>query len=257
MPPRRSRIPLLEFDSDPRGVIEPREVIKPARVPTRCIFTWFGEVIRELRRRGARVVARSGSEDGPNPVWAIRFRGRPLAVMHAGVGGAKAGGFLDEAIAHGCRKFIAVGGAGSLRRDLLHGALVIPTAAIRDEGLSYHYLPASREVRPDPQAVRALEATLRRHGIPYRLGKTWTTDAIFRETRGKVKRRAAEGCLTVEMEAASMMAVAKFRRVPFGQLLYRGDDVSGTEWDRKGMGARGHGGRMRLFELAAEACLRL
>ena len=63
--------------------------------------------------------------------------------------------------------------------------------------------------------------------MPFVTGKTWTTDGLYRETRGKVDRRVAEGCLTVEMEAAAFFAVAAFRGVSFGQLLYAGDDLSG------------------------------
>jgi uridine phosphorylase len=71
-----------------------------------------------------------------------------------------------------------------------------------------------------------------------------------------VKLRRSEGCLTVEMEAAAFFAVAKFRGVTFGQILYGGDDVSGCDWDgRKWQGRRDI--REALFRLAAEACLLL
>ena len=90
--------------------------------------------------------------------------------------------------------------------------------------------------------------------MPYVTAKTWTTDAIYRETRGKVERRAAEGCVTVEMEAAALFAVAAFRGVRLGQLLYAGDDLSGDAWDARGWDAHAEG-RELLFRLAAEACL--
>ena len=90
--------------------------------------------------------------------------------------------------------------------------------------------------------------------VPYVLGKTWTTDAIFRETPAKVQLRRSEGCLTVEMEAAAFFAVAQFRGVIFAQMLYGGDDVSGAEWDARGWNKR-ISVRERLFWLAAEACL--
>ena len=99
--------------------------------------------------------------------------------------------------------------------------------SVRDEGTSYHYLPASREVAPSADAIEAMVSTLDAHGIPHVLGKTWTTDGIYRETLDKVRRRVAEGCLTVEMEAAAFFAVARFRGVSFGQMLYAGDDLSG------------------------------
>ena len=86
------------------------------------------------------------------------------------------------------------------------------------------------------------------------LGKTWTTDAFYRETSAKVRLRKEEGCLTVEMEAAAFFAVACFRGVDFAQLLYGGDDVSGETWDSRDWVNR-HSARESLFWLAAEACL--
>ena len=167
-----------------------------------------------------------------------------------------AAGFLEELIARGCRKFIACGGAGVLNREIAVGHIIVPSAAIRDEGTSYHYLPPAREVEATPAAVAAIEAVLTRNKHNYLVAKTWTTDAIYRETVDKIKRRREEGCLAVEMEAAAFFAVAKFRGVAFGQILYGGDDISGTEWDSRHWD-RQVCVREQLFWLAAEACLRL
>jgi uridine phosphorylase len=167
-----------------------------------------------------------------------------------------AGAAVEQAVALGCRKFVACDGAGVLDREIQVGHLVVPTSAIRDEGTSYHYLPPGREVRPSPEAVRAIETVLTRHRIPYLLAKTWTTDGIFRETRAKTALRKAEGCLTVEMEAASMFAVAQFRAVPFGQVLYGGDNLDGEQWDKRAWQDRWTV-RERLIGLAAEACLEM
>jgi nucleoside phosphorylase len=60
----------------------------------------------------------------------------------------------------------------------------------------------------------------------------------------------------VEMEAAGMMAVAQYRQVAFGQVLYGGDDLSGAEWDHRGWQSRADV-RQSLFWLAAQAVLRL
>jgi uridine phosphorylase len=140
--------------------------------------------------------------------------------------------------------------------SLTVGHLIVPTSAVRDEGTSYHYLPPSREVAADPHAVAVIEQTLQRHGVAYVTGKTWTTDAIYRETPEKIKRRRAEGCLAVEMEASALFAVAQFRGVTLGQILYGGDDVSGLEWDGRGWDKQ-RAVREKLFWLAAEAALEL
>ena len=117
-------------------------------------------------------------------------------------------------------------------------------------------MPPSREVHPLPEAVAAIERVLERHKIPYVVGKTWTTDAFYRETPDKIRLRRDEGCLTVEMEAAAFFAVARFRNVLFGQMLYSGDDVSGEDWDSRDWVKR-VSVREKLFWLAAEACLEL
>jgi uridine phosphorylase len=140
--------------------------------------------------------------------------------------------------------------------DVALGHVIVPTSAVREEGTSYHYLPPSRTAEPTTAAVDAIVETAERHGVPHVRGATWTTDALYRETKGKVDARVAEGCLTVEMEAAAFFAVAAFRGVTFGQVLYAGDDLSGEAWDQRGWDEH-TSGRDTLFRIAAEAVLRL
>jgi uridine phosphorylase len=196
------------------------------------------------------------SEIGPVPVYELDYRGERLALVHPGVGAPLAVAFTEELIARGVRAFVACGGAGVLVPDVALGHVVVPTAAVRDEGTSYHYLPAARTAAPSPGALAAIIATLAAREVPYVTGSTWTTDALYRETRSKIERRVREGCLTVEMEAAAFFAVAAFRSVEFGSLLYAGDDLSGEQWDHRGWFEH-MSGREALFHLAAESVLRL
>ena len=105
-----------------------------------------------------------------------------------------------------------------------------------------------------PKALNVLRSTLTARGVPFVSSRTWTTDAPYRETQAVIDARRAEGCLTVEMEAASLLAVAQFRRVLLGQILYAGDDLSGEHRDRRDWQSRQEI-RGNLFWLAAEACL--
>jgi uridine phosphorylase len=250
-------IPILEFDPADDAVLDPHKLIDRIEMPEHCVVCFFQDVIARLVEvEGARVLAHQRSEIGLHPVYDIEFKGRRVAFFHPGVGAPLAAGLLEEVIALGGRKFIACGGAGVLDGEIAVGHVVVPTAAIRDEGTSYHYLPPGHEVSPSSGAVAALERTLQAHNVAYVTGKTWTTDAIYRETRAKVARRRAEGCLTVEMEAASFFAVAQFRNVAFAQMLYGGDDVTGDQWDSRDWTAKATV-REKLFWLAAEACLSL
>jgi uridine phosphorylase len=249
--------PILEYDPARNAVVEPHIAIKSFDVPAHVVLCFFREAIATyVEELGGREIGRLGSEIGSFPVFEVEVDGQRLAVAQAGVGAPLAAGWLDELITLGGRAFVAAGGAGVLVPDLAMGHLVVPTAAIRDEGTSYHYLPASREVAPTADALAAIVATLDARGVPHVAGKTWTTDGFYRETRDKVARRVAEGCLTVEMEAAAFFAVARFRGVSFGQMFYAGDDLSGEAWD--GRAWLDHGtGRELLLRLAVEAVLRI
>ncbi len=249
--------PILEHDSTREAFIEPSKVIRPRDIPEYCVISFFREVIEKVAaEHQAKVVVDNSWEDGPHPVYEIEFQGQRLAFFHPGVGAALAAGILEEVIAFGCRKFITCGGAGVLQPDIAVGHLIVVSGAIRDEGVSYHYAPPAREITANTTGVQALVNTLNKNSVPHRVGKTWTTDAPYRETAIKIAKRKEEGCLTVEMEAAALMAVAQFREVVFGQVLYGGDDLSGEQWDNRGWQSRSEI-RESLFWLRAEACMSL
>ena len=249
--------PILEFDQEAQAIIEPSRVVKPMDIPKQAVVCFFQDVITSLLEDNhLRLIAQQHREIGWHPVYEMAMDGRRIAVFHPGIGAPLAAGLLEEVIALGCRKFIACGGAGVLDRQIAVGHLIVPTSAVRDEGTSYHYLPPSREVAAAPEAVAAIERALQANHCEYLLAKTWTTDAIYRETSAKVQLRRNEGCLTVEMEAAAFFAVASFRNAVFGQILYGGDDVSGADWDARHWDKRATV-REKLFWLAAEACLYL
>jgi uridine phosphorylase len=250
--------PILEFDPQREAVIDPQRIITPvAGMPLHCVLCFFGDQVARLAAEGAAVpISEVRSEMGPQSVYRLAHGAGEVAIVQPGVGAPLAAGFLEELIGQGCRRFIACGGAGVLDRDIAAGHLLVPTAAVRDEGTSYHYLAPSREVVPDARALAAIERVLNEHHVEYLRCKTWTTDAFYRETPDKVARRRQEGCLCVEMEASALFAVARFRDVPLAQILYAGDDVSGIDWDARQWNHR-HDVRERVIWLAAEACLRL
>ena len=250
--------PILEFDSDPKGMVEPSTLYpKHPDMPEHVVVCFFREVLMQLRMRFPMTVIRQlGGESGDNPVYRMMIDDKPIALLHPGVGAPLACSFLEETIALGGRKFIACGGAGVLASDIPVGGIIIPESAVRDEGTSYHYLPPSREVKGNQHAINVLKTVLADHNIPHHVGKTWTTDVMYRETRKKVNARKAEGCLTVEMETSAFFAVANFRDVIFGQLLYGGDDVGGEHWDGRDWTGQ-TSTREKLFWLAAEAVLKL
>ena len=247
--------PILEYDPAPQALIEPGRLIKAIDIPECCVVCFFQEVIDALQRDGRlKLLHQLSSEIGKHPVYELSVDEKRLALFHPGIGAPLSAGLLEEVIALGSRRFVACGGSGVLDKAIAVGHVIVPASAVRDEGTSYHYLPPSREVAASPDAVAAIEKALQSHRVEYLVSKTWTTDAIYRETPARIKLRKAEGCLAVEMEAAAFFAVAQFRGVKFGQLLYGGDDISGETWDSRRWNSH-TSAREKLFWLAAEACL--
>jgi uridine phosphorylase len=245
--------PLFEFDPSLQAVIEPAHAVSRFSVPEAFVVCFFRDAIERLwDEMGAKEIGHLESEMGRHPVLEVEWAGTRLGLALGGVGAPLAAAWLDELIALGARRFVVAGGAGGLVPSLTLGHVVVPVAALRDEGTSHHYAPPSRLIEPTADAVEAITRTLEHNDVPFVTGTTWTTDAFYRETRSKVERRVSEGCLTVEMEAAALFAVARFRGVSLGQMLYAGDDLSGDVWDPRGW-QRHTSGRDLLLRLAAEA----
>ena len=246
--------PILEFDPSPNAILEPKKVPISDTCPERAVLCFFQEIIQELAKSGQiNQLGSLVSEMGPNPLYELEWEGKHFLILHPGVGASLAAGFLEEVIILGVNKAIACGGCGVLNREIAVGHPVVLTSAIRDEGTSYHYLPPAQEVNASPKAVAALETAIQRQTIDYRLGKSWTTDGLYRETIQLRSQRMAEGCEVVEMEASAFFAVAQFRGVEFGQVVYGGDLVHPEGWDRRAWHKRGDD-RHLMFWLAVEAC---
>lgn len=190
------------------------------------------------------------------PVYRVSYQGKEIAVYQTLMGGAASAAMLEEVIARGGRRFVLFGSCGSLARDLPGGHLIVPTAAYRDEGVSYHYLPAGEDYVPLDTAERTARI-LAELKVPCVKGRTWTTDALYRETRRNMARRKAEGCLCVDMECASLAAVCRFRGVEFYQFLYTEDNLGGEHWDPGLLGKLPQDAKEAYFKLALELAVRV
>lgn len=246
--------PIIEHDPCAEAIINPPPGKDGFRLPERAVLCFPQKTIDAVVAEGPlEPIHHLRSCMGKHPIYAVEAFGTTIAICQPGLCAPFAAAYLDEMIALGVSKVIACGTCGVLDGDMPKGMVVVPTSAVRDEGTSYHYLPPSREIGCAPQFVPVIEEVLRSHNCHYVLGKTWTTDAIYRETAARVKRRREEGCLTVEMEAAAMFAVAQFRGISMGMLLHCSDDVSGEVWNPRGDHGV-FGGDEKIFWLAVKAC---
>ena len=90
--------------------------------------------------------------------------------------------------------------------DFEENEFVIPTKAIRDEGTSLHYLPASESIELTSKFVKQVEQILQDFNYRIHEVTTWTTDGFYRETVELVNHYRKLGVATVEMECAALAA---------------------------------------------------
>lgn len=252
----RNQYPICDFDTSRNPVIQPGNFL-PESLPERCVITFFGKELKQFAAEHCLpVIGWLKSEVLDIPVYEYVHGADRLCVTMAFCGAPGAAVTLEELHAMGCKKFIVCGGAGALTKDSRVGEIIVPVSAVRDEGTSYHYLEPSCEVECHKEAVETAVSCLREMGIPFKTGKTWTSDAIYRETPEMVELRRSQGCVTVEMEAAAFFAVSQYRNIPLAQLLYAGDDVSGEAWDSRNWN-RQESVRNRLIAAAIEIVKKL
>lgn len=225
--------PICEFDTSRKPIIHPFDFLTKT-LPERCVITFFRKELEQfVSEHQLPVIGHLHSEVLDIPIYEYTVDGESLCITMPFSTAPGAAGTIEELHAMGCEKFIVCGGAGSLRKDSKVGEIIVPVRAVRDEGTSYHYLPPAREVACHPDALEKVTSGLNQMGISFTEGKTWTTDAMYRETPDMIELRRQEGCITVEMEAAAFFAVSRYYDISLAQLLYAGDDVSGETWDSR------------------------
>jgi uridine phosphorylase len=168
-----------------------------------------------------------------------------------GIGAPAAAAALEELAALGTRTVASIGTAGSLQHSLKPGDLVLCEAAIRDEGVSHHYLPPARLATASTSLTAALGAALGTGS--YQTGTSWTIDAPYRETVAEARHYQAEGVLCVEMEAAALFAVASVRDVRLASAFVISDSLADLVWNPRFHGTEVQEGPVTLYEAAVTA----
>ncbi len=229
----QNRYPVCEYDTSRNPIIKPTDFLEKT-LPSKCVITFFRKELNEfVANNNLAVIGHLHSEVLDIPIYEYNLSKERICITMPFSTAPGAAGTIEELHAMGCSKFIICGGAGSIKKDSTVGEIIVPIAAVRDEGTSYHYLEPSREVECHKATADFVISGLEKLGIPYTTGKTWTTDAMYRETPEMIELRRKEGCITVEMETAAFFAVSKYYDIPLAQLLYAGDDVSGEKWDAR------------------------
>ncbi len=228
MPLIKNEIPILEYDTEMQAVLMPGHAGNYRFTERAVLLFMEPEIDAYATAHQCRITGTFECVTKTFHAYQTKRGGREITFLQVPLGGSGAVQIMEQVIAAGAGKIIAAGCCGALEEGT-EGDFFIPTAALRQEGTSYHYLPPAREVELCEEAILAIERALTAAGLPFRRCRTWTTDGFYRETKEMVLYRKNEGYSVVEMECASMAACAKMRGVTFGQLLFTADSLANVE----------------------------
>lgn len=244
------------FDDKSEEILKPSCIAKPVKGFPKTVIITFKPKIINLLKLMCEVEEISSLYAGITiPIYKFTYKGHDLGIYMTIIGGATTTALMEELLVKGAKKILLFGSCGVLNKKLTEGHFIIPTMAYRDEGTSYHYMPASDFV--EITTAKQLGCIFDELNIPYVSGKTWTTDAFYRETRNNVEARKNDGCITVEMECASVMAASQFRKIKAYQFLYAEDSLDGEVWDSRTMGKVPHSTFEKYLKIALEVAIRI
>jgi uridine phosphorylase len=246
------------FDDTTEAILKPSNIAKKIDgFPEIVIVTFSEKMLDVIRRNNRSEVIGSMVAGFEHPIYKTEYAGKDIAFYMTSIGAPVTVGLLEEVLVKGGKKILLFGSCGSLDSSITDGHIVVPTHAYRDEGTSYHYIPATESGFVEVRTAQRIFDILGELSIPAICGKTWTTDAIYRETRRNMELRKAAGCITVEMECASVMALASHRDAEIYQFLFTADNLDCEEWEPRLLGRMPDDYKERYVRIALEVAVRL
>ena len=245
------------FDMNSKEIINPAEVIPKIEGFPETVIASFSKKSLDILASFCELqeISHIIATGLTIPIYKFEYKGKTLGIYHTLLGGPASGGLLEEVIAKGAKKVLFFGSCGSLDKSITSGHLIVPTAAYRDEGTSYHYAPPSDYI--EVKTADKLSEILSEIGAPHCKSKIWTTDAFYRETMNNIEARKRDGCCGVDMECASVMAVGDFRNIEVYQFVYAADCLDGDKWDERILSETPDDLREAILHVALESAIRL
>ncbi len=222
---------MIKYDPERKIVFEPFDLKLDAK-PDKCLIIFDDEIWEDfiLPNQDLETFPVTNASGRTFDTYRyIEVDGEKILLVYPTMGAAGAVCDMELLIASGIKSFVAFGTCGRLDKNIAKNTIILPTAAFREEGTSYHYLPDSDEIGVDEAALEIARKIFSENDFTFVEGKIWTTDAVYRETFDKVRIMRERGCIGVDMELSALLALAEYRGVEFTEFLIGEDSVDGEE----------------------------
>ena len=222
---------MIVFDPNRETVFDPFDLKLDAKL-TKCLLIFDDEIWEDyvLPNKNLKVFPVANAFGRVVDTYRyIKIDGEEILLVYPPTGASASVCETELLIASGINKIVAFGTCGRLNKDIAKNTIILPTSAYREEGTSYHYLPDADEIDADENTLKIAEQIFKEHDFVYEKGKIWTTDAVYRETKGKVELMQERGCIGVDMELSALLALAEYRDIKFMEFLIGEDAVVKSE----------------------------
>ncbi|MDO5022542.1 MAG: nucleoside phosphorylase [Eubacteriales bacterium] len=222
--------PIAEFDNE-HSLISPSlsdELITDPNGIDTCVMTYYPD-IENVEDIAKDLTPLYCFHSGAAEIMQYIYKDS-IIIANMPSGAPSSASIMEELISLGVRRFVCMGGSGLIDGKFNVDSYLLVSDAIRDEGTSYHYLPAGERAYTSPLLSGQLAACFKKRNAEFKVGRVWSTDAIYRETPARIKRRLSEGAIGVDMECAALCAVAQRRGVEYAQALYFTDCLYQDVW---------------------------
>ncbi|TDP89829.1 uridine phosphorylase [Leucobacter luti] len=155
-------------------------------------------------------------------VYSGQYRGVPVTVASHGVGAAGAAVCFEELARGGVSRIIRSGTAGGIQPEVVDGAIVVATGAVRADGISHQLVPTEFPAIATPELTIALRAAAAETGLKTHTGIVLTGDMFYPSDvitgiDHAMWQRA--GIVAVEMEAAALFVIAALHGIESGAVF--------------------------------------
>ncbi len=155
-------------------------------------------------------------------VYAGSYRGVPVTVASHGVGAAGAAVCFEELARGGVTRIIRSGTAGGIQPEVVDGAIVVATGAVRADGISHQLVPSEFPASATPELTIALRAAAEQTGLRTHSGIVLTGDMFYPSDvivgiDHQMWQRA--GIVAVEMEASALFVIASLHGIEAGAVF--------------------------------------
>lgn len=159
-----------------------------------------------------------------------KTNGNVGVLSNFGIGAPVVVSLAEEMISFGIKRFVILSWGGALQKNLTTGDIVINDSAIRDDGVSHHYLKSDERAYADADLKNKIENELTKQNVKFYSGSTWTTDAPYRETKEEILKYQFENVQTVEMEIAGLFTLGQVRGIQVASIVIVADSLANLAW---------------------------